>query len=279
MPKLCEENYLNTPNMPTSAKIIAPKRALYDILGERGIITASVAMHQKGFYMQLLKSKHLQLTFTVSGCARIRAGDEKFSAKRGNYFISPNGSNYVYDAYTAWRVFWFHLNPESFWRTLFPDKPQVRFASDWLSVLDTMRLYLRQIHMPDVSLPILEKTADLLVELLKRELGYQSRSASDALESLIEKISKNYATRLTLRELASSIGMSVSTLNRISMREYGMSFAKVVAANKMRTAKKMLLENSITNFDIAKTLGFSSESAFSKSFKKYYGFPPSRLRR
>lgn len=278
MPKLCEENYLNTPNMPTSAKIIAPKRTLYDILGERGIITASIAKHQKGFYIELLKSKHLQLTFTLSGRAKIKAEGEKLFAKKGFYFISPQNSNYIYDAHTSWKVFWFHLNPNSFWRDYFPSKPQMRSIRDENSILAAMQLYLRQIHMPDISVAVLEKAADLLVELLKRELSYESKNAQNPLEVLIDKISENYANKPTLEELAGSVKMSISTLNRISIREYGMTFGKFVAANKMKTAKKLILDNNLSNSNIAKLLGYSSESAFSKSFKKFYGFSPSKLR-
>lgn len=47
---------------------------------------------------------------------------------------------------------------------------------------------------------------------------------------------------------------------------------------KMKRAKELLLETSFNNLKIAKTLGYSSESAFSKAFKRHYGFPPSRLR-
>ena len=278
MPKLCEENYLNTPNMPTSAKIIAPQEMLYDILGERGIITASIAMHQKGFYLEFLKSKHLQITFTLSGCAKIKSDGKKFLAEKNTYFITPENSNFIYDAHKPWQVFWFHLNPKSFWKELFPSEPEVRKTVDGESIVSAMRLYLRQIHQNSIFLPAPEKNADLIVELLRKELSHNAKSAESSLGKILQNLDRGAAEKPSLIDVAKSSKISVATLNRISMKEYGTTFGKLMRLRKMKRAKELLLETSFNNLKIAKTLGYSSESAFSKAFKRHYGFPPSRLR-
>ena len=278
MPKLCEENYLNTPNMPTSARIIAPQKMLYDILGERGIITASIAMHQKGFYLELLKSKHLQITFTISGCAKIKTERKKFLAEKNTYFITPENSNFIYDAHKSWHVFWFHLKPKSFWKELFPEEPEVRKTVDGESIIAAMRFYLRQIHQSPISMPALEKNADLIVELLRKELAYKAENTRYSLDKILRDIVKNDSNNLSLSDVAKSNNISVATLNRISIKEYGMTFGKLLASQRMKKAKDLLLETSFTNLKIARMLGYSSEAAFSKAFKKHYGFPPSKLR-
>lgn len=278
MPKLCEENYLNTPNMPTSAKIIAPQQTLYDILGERGIITASIAMHQKGFYLELLKSKHLQITFTLSGCAKIKSDGKKFLAEKDSYFITPENSNFIYDAHKSWNVFWFHLKPNSFWKELFPKEPQVRKTIDGESIISAMRLYLHLIRQSSISLPALEKNADLIVELLRRELASEAKNTRTFIDRILQNSGKNSPQNHSLIDVAKSNKISVATLNRISTKNYGMTFGKLLVSQKMKRAKELLLETSFTNLKIAQIVGYSSEAAFSKAFKKHYGFPPSKLR-
>lgn len=247
MPKLCEENYLNTPNMPTSAKIIAPQQMLYDIPSDRGIITASIAMHQKGFYLEFLKSKHLQITFTLSGCAKIKSDGKKFLAEKNTYFITPENSNFIYDAHKSWNVFWFHLKPNSFWKELFPKEPQVRKTIDGESIISTMRLYLHLIRQSSISLPALEKNADLIVELLKAELAHKAKNKRNSLEEILQTLDKNNGEKRSLRDLAKSNKISLSSLNRISIKEYGTTFGKLIISRKMKRAKEMLLETSFKN--------------------------------
>jgi TolB-like protein/AraC-like DNA-binding protein/tetratricopeptide (TPR) repeat protein len=75
-------------------------------------------------------------------------------------------------------------------------------------------------------------------------------------------------------ELAEELNMSRSTLLRRIKGGAGVSVSIFIRKVRLRQAKELLQDNSLTISEVAFKVGFSSSSYFAKCFREEYGYPP-----
>ena len=81
----------------------------------------------------------------------------------------------------------------------------------------------------------------------------------------------------TIDVIATHLAVSVRTL-QLRLSDEGTSFSEVLNATKSDLAKEFLKSGDVRNDEIAYLLGFSEESAFSRSFKRWTGATPSQFK-
>ena len=127
-------------------------------------------------------------------------------------------------------------------------------------------------------------TAVLLEGFLLRltkaeELGHQEASGKDAQYTKIVNVMKeNCHKSMSLEELASQCGLSVSNMKRIFARFSDMGVAKYFLSLKMRRAME-LLDEDVPASQVAEILDFSEISYFYTVFKRETGLTPTQYRR
>lgn len=82
----------------------------------------------------------------------------------------------------------------------------------------------------------------------------------------------------SLRQVAALIGVSPRTLQRQLQRE-GLQFRCLVEDSRFRTAAALLSGSETSIADIARRLGYSTPSGFSRAFAKWAGCTPRGFRR
>ena len=90
-------------------------------------------------------------------------------------------------------------------------------------------------------------------------------------------LSANLCRRLTLREIASAVNVSISSLTHSYARETGESALRTHMATRVNRAKDLLLMGEAIK-DVANDLGFFDVYHFSRVFKTYAGMPPAKFR-
>ncbi len=75
-------------------------------------------------------------------------------------------------------------------------------------------------------------------------------------------------------ELAEEMSLNRSTLLRRVKAGTGLSVALFIRRQRLRHAKEMLRDSSLTISEVAYQVGFSSSSYFTKCFREEYGYPP-----
>ncbi len=83
----------------------------------------------------------------------------------------------------------------------------------------------------------------------------------------------------SLNEAAAVAGLSRHHFLRLFHEVYGITPHKHLTTRRMRAAEEMLLKGGMTIGEVAVTLGFVSQSAFGKVFKRHSGLSPSAFRR
>lgn len=92
--------------------------------------------------------------------------------------------------------------------------------------------------------------------------------------AVARELARNPADPTELREWALRLHLSVKSLQRDFVREYGVSFTRQRTVLRLRTARILLGDQSVTR--VARLVGYASASAFVAAFTKEYGYTPGR---
>lgn len=90
-------------------------------------------------------------------------------------------------------------------------------------------------------------------------------------------IDNNIAEALTLSQVAKATGYSPKYLSEVFVKETGVTFKTYLNEKKLEMAKSLLLNTSNTILDVCTYLGYCNQSYFTKIFKSYTGFSPSKF--
>ena len=75
--------------------------------------------------------------------------------------------------------------------------------------------------------------------------------------------------------IANQIGISTRQLERLFARYLGVSPNTYMITLRLERAQALLQHTQMRTIDIAIACGFSTESIFSKRYKRHFGIPPS----
>ena len=144
-------------------------------------------------------------------------------------------------------------------------------------LLPLSEAYISELFSKTPDMPILSGCSNLIIRALRRELRECGRAPREfkKLEAVISAIERGGGGKISAAELAKRLGMPLSKLNGYALRTRNMTFPKIVHKRQMEIAAEMLSDGKMSCAETGEKLGFSSQFAFSRSFKAYYAIPPS----
>ena len=138
------------------------------------------------------------------------------------------------------------------------------------------------------SATVLAKLSELLfVEAVRRylddlpeeETGWLAGLKDPYVSRVLACLHADPSRAWTVEELGREAGLSRSALAERFARLIGVSPIQYFASWRMRLAAQRLRSTNATLAQIAEEIGYESEAAFSRAFKKAYGKPPATWRR
>lgn len=111
------------------------------------------------------------------------------------------------------------------------------------------------------------------------EAGWLAGLRDPAVGRTIALIHSRYADALTLDALAREAGVSKTVLGDRFRALLGESPMQYCARWRMHVAADMLRQERHNSSSVAYSVGFNSEAAFNRAFKREYGMPPATWRR
>lgn len=121
---------------------------------------------------------------------------------------------------------------------------------------------------------ILPKSDDRASEGSRKKM-----SDPEKLQKIYAYVSSRYRDSLSLRELAESMYVSVSSLSRFFKSQTGIYFADYVNTVRLASAVRLLQDQQMSITKVAAESGFTNMAVFSKLFFERYGCTPSEYRR
>jgi len=104
--------------------------------------------------------------------------------------------------------------------------------------------------------------------------GLSSRQLDEVITELKRQLEDG---KTSLESVAASFAISGRQLQR-QLKDYGTSFRQLLDATRFQYARSYLDQNSLSLSYIAGKLGYSEDSAFSRSFKRWTGHTPQDFR-
>ena len=154
--------------------------------------------------------------------------------------------------------------------------------AQWLD--SSMRFVAERQLTPDMvarlaELFLAQAVRDYVGRLPASSQGWLSGLADPAVSKALSIIHTRYAEDLDVESLAREAGVSRSVLGERFAELIGEPPMRYCARWRMRMAANMLRDGKENTANIAYSVGFNSEAAFNRAFKREYGVPPATWRR
>ena len=129
------------------------------------------------------------------------------------------------------------------------------------------------------------KTMELLLYLGKTELTSSQQLSEYKTEQIRiireihDQLTRHMEQRITIEELSRKYLINPTTLKNAFKSIYGTSIAAHIKEHRMEQAAKMLRESEMSIAEIAKAVGYDSQSKFSIAFKSFFNVLPREYRK
>ena len=143
-----------------------------------------------------------------------------------------------------------------------------------LPYLSNFERFLQFIKLMD----IIGRSEELIPLASKEYINMQFSTKNKRVATIHEYLMKNYRESIDLKQIASIANMAEGSLCRFFKMQVGMTIFEYLNKIKIEFACKLLMDKSISIFDVALDCGFNNISHFNKQFKKMIGMPPKNYR-
>ena len=147
---------------------------------------------------------------------------------------------------------------------------------------EMMLHYLRTVHNQSLALDVANvfiyaETSAASDEQASLSLG-RLQQVEPRLVQAIRLMETHIEDTLSTKSIAESIGVSLRTLEQLSLKYLGFAPGKYYLRLRLQTARRLVLDTNLPILDIAVRCGFNSLSAFSRAFRARYSLSPLKLR-
>lgn len=141
----------------------------------------------------------------------------------------------------------------------------------------SIRLEDHEVEMKGKSLELITRNFQMAcIKLIDRIRLQRKGQFIDPIEFAKEYIKENLSNKITLNNVADKIGLNSAYFSHLFKKETGISFIEFRMQLRMEEAKQLMESGNMKITDIANNLGYEDLSHFTKTFKKYTGFAPSK---
>lgn len=226
--------------------------------------------------------------FVISGKGFFETHGKTYHLTANQGFLIGDLTPIYYKADTddPWHYFWIIFSGEQAEKffsdlDLSPEKP-IYTAHPENGIYKSFKACMLAFEHPS-SYTQLSSFYSLLFELLQSVEGsakQYSRESDEYVRRATQYILNNFhSSYLRISDIALSIGIDRSYLSRIFTEKLGKSPRQYLLDLRMEKAKTYLQSTSYTVQTIANSVGYPEIGAFSKMFSRYYGVPPTKVRK
>lgn len=126
-------------------------------------------------------------------------------------------------------------------------------------------------QLKETALNILDSYKEISDEVL-------NNNDDKLIREVINQINDNYFNKITLKQISDDQNVTENYLCRLFSEKTGYRFCEYLNSLRVKKAKELLIEGSKSLDYISDICGFSSQSHFSVTFKKYYNISPGKYK-
>lgn len=226
--------------------------------------------------------------FILSGKGALEIDGHTFQLGAGDAFLIPSGKIAYYAADTAdpWCYTWISflgINSQMYFYQLIASSPEPYI----LHGLDTEKyraLIAQVLALEGTATARYFKGNGILLQVLGelfQDAGFDEscwgkNSVADEAKFYLDV---NYSEKLKLKDVAHNFGVHPNYLTRVFHEKYHVTPKQYLLSLKLQKACQLLRTTDLSIAVIAGSMGFDDAMAFSKLFKRSYGYAPSEYRK
>lgn len=107
---------------------------------------------------------------------------------------------------------------------------------------------------------------------------YQKDSKFARFAQLIRKINNNLSSQYSLKELASEMVMSETSLYRYFKKLTSQAPLQYIKNIRLQKAREYILKNDLSLYEVSKKIGYNSISQFSREYSRFFWFTPKQTK-
>ncbi len=202
----------------------------------------------------------------------------EFDADAGQAFLISKNKIHDFHVAQGYEHFWFAFDGKAVSSLLssfgLPESSHVLLNIEDADIVKKM-LYLSFDKTVITNSEIYAKSVlCALFPLLKTQNG-ECENTADVLRAKLF-IERNYADRITMRNVAEHVHLSEKHLCRKFKIAYGMPPQRYLLSVRMARAEKLLQTTSFSVKTVSESVGYTSPQIFSQVYKDYFGYSPQR---
>ena len=127
---------------------------------------------------------------------------------------------------------------------------------------------------------LLHLTTEQLMDIAcPQETNDEGVSNTEIIHALHDFLVQNIGKRITIDELSRKFHINPTTMKKTFKSEYKMSIAAHMKIHRMEEATAMIINTNKSIGQVAKEVGYESQSKFTTAFKNIYGISPTEYRK
>ncbi len=140
-------------------------------------------------------------------------------------------------------------------------------------------------QQPGAELVVNKLTEVVLVELIRINFGRDDKSrfiralSDKKISRALQHLHNNPQTAWTLEKIGGDVGMSRAAFAKRFKELVGQPMFEYLTVLRVQRAKELLQETRLPLYEVASRVGYDSDLAFAKTFKKHTGTTPTRFRK
>ena len=140
-------------------------------------------------------------------------------------------------------------------------------------------IYIRRADKCESIEKIIDMIGEMHMDYAERMRELKKENViSIHIRKCIDYIYDNLQEKLTVRSMAEYLQIDPTYLSKLFSKEVGISFREFIINARVGAAKNMLAYSDFSFSEVSLSLGFSSQSAFTDTFKRSTGMTPGKYR-
>lgn len=238
------------------------------------LVTAISCSHKSGLHVPMEQHAQYELIYYRYGNGITQISGERHTFSSNTFILIPPYVEHDEQHYADCELIFVRIQTaEKLPTGIFADKQETIYRI----VKDIFQETIQQ----DISYKemIELKLNELFITIQRLDDTGRTRKQSKNFEYIINYISDNYHSKILFKNLAGQLNFSYDYFQHYFKDITGLSPQQFLIRRRIRAAKVMLTEGSVSCTDIAYRCGFSNSAQFSAIFKRETGLSPQQYRK
>ncbi len=224
------------------------------------------------------------LEYVMDGSGVVEIDGQIFYPAKGDVYLLPAGSRHRYYASkeNPFQKIWMNVNGTLCKNLLDAYALSGKYVFENANCYDLFAefFYLCESETYAAVSDLFDKCSVIFMKILQKLAKQSSHAPHNNSLALFAKTfcDRNLYQKISLEDVAGHTGLSVSHLNRLFKKEFGVTVYAYLLQARINTAKSLLKGTALPISEIAYMLKFADEHYFSNIFKEKTGMSPSRFR-